>query len=217
MLVYTKTCVVAPSFLFTVGSTTGVIVTLLALPGLTRFLSLYMGHEHSLHEGHTLIAPKLLVGFLGLRWFTCCHPKRLTIPVLVMALQGIEGLVRAAVGFAMLAKLLTASVLRNSINQAPRRFFLGITCGIRTGCALALPFALSFLFSFSTMTHLIASKSSRNARVNLGIMRWVRLYWFCHIIGTDTSTIVARSALTKRMFPFFVLGTALGLSCNVGR
>jgi hypothetical protein len=66
MLVYTKTCVGAPGFLFTVGTATGVIVMLLALLGLTNFLSLYIGLDHSLYEGHTLITPKLLVGLLGL-------------------------------------------------------------------------------------------------------------------------------------------------------
>jgi hypothetical protein len=37
----------------------------------------------------------------------------------------------------------------------------------------------------------------------------------CHIIGTDTSTIVARSAFPKGTFPFFVANTALGLSFKI--
>jgi hypothetical protein len=53
---------------------------------------------------------------------------------------------------------------------------------------------------------------------NLGTARWVRLYWFCHVIGTDASKIVvAKLALLKRMFPFFIVMTALGLSFNIGR
>jgi hypothetical protein len=52
MLVYTKARVVAPSFLFTVGTVPGVIVTLLAFLRLTSFLSLNKGLEHGLHEGH---------------------------------------------------------------------------------------------------------------------------------------------------------------------
>jgi hypothetical protein len=116
----------------------------------------------------------------------------------------------------MLAKLLTACHLRDLITQAPRRFLLGLL--LASGMTvLALPFALSFLFCFSTMTHSIASRFSSNSHIDLGTVRWVRMYWFCHIIDTDTSTIVARSALLKGMFPLSVIGTALGLSFNVGR
>jgi hypothetical protein len=38
MLVYAKSCVAIPSFLFTVGTVTGVIIKLLALLRLTGFL-----------------------------------------------------------------------------------------------------------------------------------------------------------------------------------
>jgi hypothetical protein len=34
------------------------------------------------------------------------------------------------------------------------------------------------------------------------------LYWLHHILGTDASAIVARSALPKGTFPFFINGTA---------
>ncbi len=51
----------------------------------------------------------------------------------------------------------------------------------------------------------------------MGTVEWLRLYWFCHNIGTDASTIAARSALPKGVFPFFIVGTALGLSFNVQR
>jgi hypothetical protein len=115
MLVYTNTRSVAPSFLFAVGTATRVIVMLLMLLGLTSLLSLHIGFKHGLHKDHTLIDPKLLVGLLELRGLTCCCHKGLTIAVIMMAVQGVVCLVRAAMGFAMLAKLLIASLLRDSI------------------------------------------------------------------------------------------------------
>ncbi len=75
MLVYTKTRDIAPSFLFTVRTATGVIVMLLMLLRLTSFLSLYIGLEHGLHEGYTLIAPKLLLGLLGVRGVPTAAPR----------------------------------------------------------------------------------------------------------------------------------------------
>jgi hypothetical protein len=72
---------------------------------LTSFLGLYIGLEHGLHKGQTLIAPKILVGVLGLRGLTCCFQEGLTIAVIAMAVQGFVGLVGASVSFAMLAKL----------------------------------------------------------------------------------------------------------------
>jgi hypothetical protein len=94
MIVYTKTCVIAPRFLFTVGTVTEVIVMLFTFLELTSILSLYIGLEHGLPKGHTLIAPKLLVGLLGLRGFTCCCSERLTIAVIPMAVYGVVDLVR---------------------------------------------------------------------------------------------------------------------------
>ncbi len=113
-LVYTKTCVKAPSSLLSVGTTTGVIVMFFMLLGLTSFLRLYIGLEHGLHEGHSLIAPKLLVGLLGLRGLTCCCHEGLTIAGKAMAVQGVVGLVGASVGFATLA-ILTVNLLRDLI------------------------------------------------------------------------------------------------------
>jgi hypothetical protein len=63
----------------------------------------------------------------------------------------------------------------------------------------------------------MASRSGSNVQVDLGTVEWLRLYWFYHDIGTDASTIIARSALPKGIFPIFVVGAALGLSFNVGR
>jgi hypothetical protein len=67
------------------------------------------------------------------------------------------------------------------------------------------------------MTWSIASRFGSNIRVNSRTVEWLWLYWFCYNIGTDASAIAARSALLKRMFPFFVIGRILGLSFNVGR
>ncbi len=53
---------------------------------ITRFfLAFYISLEHGLHEGHALIAPRLLVGLLGLRGLTCCCLKGLTIAVIATA------------------------------------------------------------------------------------------------------------------------------------
>ncbi len=106
---------------------------------LTCFLDFCISLEHGLHEGHTLIAPKRLVGLLGLKGLTCR-----TILVVVMAVTSIVHLVGVAMGLAMLAKLLIANLLRDSIIQAPRCFPLGITHGVRTGCA-SLTFCLQLL------------------------------------------------------------------------
>jgi hypothetical protein len=91
MLVYTKSRVAIPSFLFTVGTVTGVIVALLMLFRLTGFLLAFcISLEYGLHEGHALIASRLLEGLL-------------TIAVIATAVQGVVGLVGTAVGLATLA------------------------------------------------------------------------------------------------------------------
>ncbi len=64
---------------------------------------------------------------------TCCCRKGLTIAVIATAVQGVVGLVGTAVGFAMLAKLLTATLLRDSTSWAPRCLSLRITLG--PGCS----------------------------------------------------------------------------------
>jgi hypothetical protein len=88
---------------------------------LTSFLSLYIGLEHRLHKGHALsLSPKLCVELLGLRGLSCCGLKGLTIAATATAVQGVVGLVGTAVGFAMLAKLLTATLFRDSTSRAPR-------------------------------------------------------------------------------------------------
>jgi hypothetical protein len=123
MLVYTKSHVAVPSFLFTVGTVTGVIVVLLALFCLAGFLLAFrISLEHGLHEGHAFITPKLLVGLLGLRGLTCCCLEGLTITVIATTVQGVVSLVGTATGFATLSKLLTATLLRDLTSRAPRRF-----------------------------------------------------------------------------------------------
>jgi hypothetical protein len=201
MLVYTKSCVAVPSFLFTVRTVTGVITALLALLRLTGFLLAFcISLEHGLHKGHALIVPKLLVGLLGLRGLTCCL-EGLTIAVIATAVQGVVGLVGTAVGSAMLAKLLTATLLRPVGPPDALRFRLLLALG---WAQAALPFALNFLLCFSTMMHSIASRSSSNAHVDSRTVEWLRLYWFCHIIETDPSTIAAGSASPKGKFPSFL-------------
>ncbi len=108
---------------------------LLALIRLTGFLlASCISLEHGLHEGHALIAPRLLVGLLGLRGLTCCCLEGLTIAVIAMAVQGVVDQVGTAVGLAMLAKLLTATLLRDSTSRAPRRLVLWVTLGFGSGC-----------------------------------------------------------------------------------
>ncbi len=145
MLVYTKSCVAVPSFLFTIGTVTGVIVTFLTFLRLTGFLLAFeISLKHGLHEGHALIAPRLLVGLLRLRWLTCCCLEGLTIAVIATAVQGVVGLEGTAVGFATLAEPLTATLLRDSTSLAPRCLALWITLGFGWGCT-TLSFCLEFL------------------------------------------------------------------------
>ncbi len=54
------------------------------------------------------------------------------------------GLEETAVGFAMLAELLTATLLRDLTSWAPRRLALWVTLGFGLGCT-ALTFCLEFL------------------------------------------------------------------------
>jgi hypothetical protein len=101
MLVYTKSRVTIPSSLFTVGTVTGVIVTFLTFLKFTGFLlAFYISLKHGLHEGHALIAPRLLVGLLRLRGLTCCYLEGLTVAVVATAVQGVVGLEGTAVDFA---------------------------------------------------------------------------------------------------------------------
>jgi hypothetical protein len=117
----------------------------LALFRLTGFLLLFcISLEHGLHKSHALVAPKLLVGLLGLKGLTCCCLKGLTIAVIVMAVQGVAGLVGTTMGLATLAKLLTAAFLRDLTSRAPRCLALLITLGFRPGCS-SLTFCLEFL------------------------------------------------------------------------
>ena len=140
MLVYIYPRIAVPSFLFTIGTVTGVIVTFLTFHRLTGFfLAFYISLENGLHEGHALIAPRLLVGLLGLRGLTCCCLKVLTIAVIAMAVQGVVGREGTTMGLAALAKLLTATLLRVLTSWAPRCLALWVTFGFGWGCS-----ALSF-------------------------------------------------------------------------
>ncbi len=99
-----------------------------------------------MHEGHALIAPRLLVGLLGLRELTCCCLEGLTIAVIAMAVQGVVGREGTAMGLATLVKLLTATFLRDSTSRAPRRLALWVTFGFGWGCT-----ALSFCLEVCTL------------------------------------------------------------------
>jgi hypothetical protein len=109
---------------------------------LTGFLlAFYISLEHGLHEGHALIAPRLLVGLFGLRGLNCYCLEGLTIAVIVTAVQGVVRHEGSAMGLAPLAKLFTATLLRDSTSQAPRCLALCVTFGFGWGCT-ALSFCL---------------------------------------------------------------------------
>ncbi len=91
-----------------------------------------------------LTAPRLLEGLLGLIGPTCCCVKGLTIAAIATAVQGIVGLVGTTVGFATLAKLLIATLLRDSTSPAPRCLALWVTLGLGSGCS-SLTFCLELL------------------------------------------------------------------------
>jgi hypothetical protein len=108
---------------------------------LTSFLvACHISLKHGLHEGHALIAPRLLVGLLGLIGLTCCCLEGLTVAVIGTAVQGVVGHEGTAMGLATLEKLLTATLLRDLTSRAPRRLALWVTFGFGWGCsALFLP------------------------------------------------------------------------------
>ncbi len=53
-----------------------------------------------------------------------------------MAVQGVVGREGTVVGLATLAKLLTATLLRDLISRAPRCLVLWVTFGFRWGCTV---------------------------------------------------------------------------------
>ncbi len=108
------------------------------------FLAFRVSLKHGLHKGHALIAPRLLVGLLGLRGLTCCCHERLTIAVIATAVQGAVGLEGTAMGLAMLAKFLTVTLLRDSTSRSPRCLALWVTLGFGLGCT-TLTLCLEFL------------------------------------------------------------------------
>jgi hypothetical protein len=114
-------------------------LTFLRLTGF--FLAFHISLKHGLYEGHAHIAPRLLVGLLGLRGLTCCCLKGLTIAIIATAVQGFMDCEGTTMGLATLAKLLTMTLLRDSTSRAPRRLALWVTFDFGWGCT-ALPFAL---------------------------------------------------------------------------
>jgi hypothetical protein len=118
-------------------------LTFLKLTGI--LLAFYISLEHGLHEGYALFAPRLLVGLLGLRGLTCCCLEGLTIAVIAMAVQGVVRPEGSTMGLAPLAKLLIATLLRDSTSWAPRRLALWVTFGLGWGYT-----ALSFCLEICT-------------------------------------------------------------------
>ncbi len=114
-------------------------LTFLRLTGF--LLAFYISLKHGLHKGHTLVAPRLLVGLLGLRGPTCCCLEGLTIAIIAAAIQGVVHYEGSTMGFAPLAKLLSATFLRDSTSRAPGRLALWVSLGLRWGCT-ALSFGL---------------------------------------------------------------------------
>jgi hypothetical protein len=83
------------------------------------FLAFHISLEHGLHEGHILVAPKLLVGLLGLSGFSCHSLEGLAVAVIATTVQGVMRRERTAMGLALLAKLLTATLLGDSTSGSP--------------------------------------------------------------------------------------------------
>ena len=69
-----------------------------------------------------LLSP--LVGLLGLSGLSCYSLEGLAVAVISTTVQGVMHCERTAMGLALLAKLLTATVLRDSTSWAPRRLAL---------------------------------------------------------------------------------------------
>ncbi len=110
-------------------------------------LAFYISLKHGLHKCHTLIAPSLLVGLLGLRGLNCCCLKGLTIAVIATAVQGVVRCEGTPMGLALLAKLLSATFLRDSISRAPGCLALWVSLGLGWGCT-----ALSFCLEVCTFS-----------------------------------------------------------------
>jgi hypothetical protein len=120
------------------------LLTFLRLTGF--LLAFHICLEYGLHEGHAHIAPRLLVGLLGLRGLSCCCLEGLTIAVIATAVQGVVDREGTTMGLATLARLFTATLLRHSTSRAPRCLALWVTFGFGWGCT-----ALSFCLKVCTL------------------------------------------------------------------
>jgi hypothetical protein len=98
------------------------------------FLALCISLEHGLHEGHILVAPKFLLGLLGLSELTCYSLKGLAVAVIATTVQGIVRRERTAMGLASLAKLFTATFLWDSTSRPSGHFALGVALRLGRGC-----------------------------------------------------------------------------------
>ncbi len=93
-----------------------------------------------------LLLPPDFVGLLGLRGLTCCCLEGLTITVIATAVQGVVRCEGSTMGLAPLAKLLSATFLRDSTSWAPGRLALWVFLGLGWGCT-----ALSFCLEVCTL------------------------------------------------------------------
>ncbi len=126
------------------GTVTGVVVMFLTFLRLTGFLlAFHISLEHGLHEGHALIAPRLLVGLLGLRGLTCCCLKGLTIALIATAVQGVVGHEGTAMSLAMLQNFSLRPFLGTLPVGPPDALCFGLPLA-SDGAVLPFPFALRF-------------------------------------------------------------------------
>ena len=99
-----------------------------------------------MHKCHAFITPRLLVGLLRLIGLTCCCLKGLTIAVIATAVSDVVRREGSTMSLALLAKLLSATFLRDSISRTPGCLALWISLGLRWGCT-----ALSFCLEVRTL------------------------------------------------------------------
>jgi hypothetical protein len=158
----------------------------------------------------------LLVGLMLVERLTSGCTEGLAILVITATLGRIVGLVGAPVSLAQLAKLLRAHFLRDSNRQPPPdEPLLGFPVPGAATTAFSFDLCLSLLHSIMSCS--MFSRSASSWHGESGTVTCVRLYWFCHVIGTATSRINTRLAYPNGTFPVLVVATAMGLFFRVGR
>jgi hypothetical protein len=93
--------------------------------------------------------PNFFVGLLGLSGLTCRRLEGLAVAVIATTVQGVMHCEWTTMGLALLAKLLTATLLRDLTSGSPGRFVLRVTLGFGWDCtALCLGFEVRTSFFF---------------------------------------------------------------------